>query len=130
VDGAGMPFCFPSAGQDAVRFQACSNFIHAGAFQILSLNAPDDLSLIRISDQMAVSILGVVEEAVMIDLYMSLLVTVLQSKFNILRKALAFLLGKGSHNGQKHLAFRVHCVYGLFFKENRNILLFELPNIL
>ena len=51
VDGAGMPFCFSSAGQDAVRFQACSNFIHAGAFQILSVNAPDDLSLIRINER-------------------------------------------------------------------------------
>ena len=38
-----------------------------------------------------------------------------------LRKALAFLLGKGRHDGKQHLALGVHCVDGLFFEENYSV---------
>lgn len=50
-------FIFPGAGQDAVRLKAGGNFIHAGAFRIFSVNAPDNLCLIRINDQISVTIL-------------------------------------------------------------------------
>ena len=77
---------------------------------------------------MSFGILGVSEEAVVVDLYLSLLVSVLQAELYVLRKALAFLLGKGRHDGQQHLAFGIHCVNGLFLEENGNIDFFQLPD--
>ena len=54
----------------------------------------------------------------MVDLHLAVLVSVLQSQFNVLAERLAFLLGKGRHNGQQHLPFGIHRIDILFFKEN------------
>jgi hypothetical protein len=68
------------------------------------------------------------DEAVVVDLYLSLLVAVLQAELYVLRKALAFLLGKGRHDGQQHLAFGIHCVDGLLFEVNGDIYVLQLPD--
>ena len=116
VDGAGVPFCLTRTGENTVSLKASSNLIHAQALQVFPVDAPDDLSLLRINDKVAVSVFGVAEEAVVVDLHLALLVAVLNAELYVLLEALAFLLGKGGHDGQKHLALGIHCVDGLFFK--------------
>ena len=49
---------------------------------------------------MPIRIFGVSEEAIVVDLHLSLLVTVLQAELDVLGKALAFLLSKGRHDRQ------------------------------
>ena len=65
----------------------------------------------------------------MIDLYQSLLVSVLQTELYVLTQGLAFLLCQRCHDGQQNLSLRIHCVDILFFKEYRNVLLFKLPDV-
>ena len=65
----------------------------------------------------------------MVDLHLSVLVAELQSQFDILRKALAFLLGKRCHYGYQDLALGVHRVDGFLFKVNRNASVLELPDV-
>ena len=74
---------------------------------------------------MTVLVFGISEETIVIYLHLSVLITVLQSQLDILRKALALLLCKTCHNSKKYLAFGIHCVYVLFFKEYGDILFFE-----
>ena len=129
VDGAGVPFCFARAGENAVRFKPCGDLVHAQALQVFPVDAPDDFGLLRLNDKVAVRIFGVAEEAVVVDLHFALLVAVLDTELHILRKALAFLLGKGCHDGKQHLALGVHRVDGLFFKENRNVQILEFTDV-
>ena len=129
VDGAGVPFCFARAGEDAVRFKPCGDLVHAQALQVFPVDTPDDFGLLRFNDQIAVSVFGVAEETVVVDLHFALLVAVLDTELHVLRKALAFLLGKGRHDRQKHLALGVHCVDGLFLEENRNVQILELTDV-
>ena len=65
----------------------------------------------------------------MIDPDFSILETVLQSKFDVLTQGLAFLLCQARHNGKQHLTLGIHGVDILFFKENRDVLFLQFPNI-
>ena len=129
VDGAGVPFCFARAGENAVRFKPCGDLIHAQALQVFPIDAPDDFGLFRLDDQIAISVFGVAQKTIVVDLYFALLVSVLDAELHILRKALAFLLGKGRHDGKQHLALGVHCVDGLFLEENRNVQVLEFADV-
>ena len=50
IDGAGMPFGFASARQDAVPLQPGGNLVHAVPFQIFPVNAFDHFGLGWIND--------------------------------------------------------------------------------
>ena len=84
VDGAGVPFCLASAGEDTISHEPVGDLIHDGAFQIFPVDALYDFCLLRINDQVAVVIFGVSEEAIVIDLYFTLLVAVLKSQLDVL----------------------------------------------
>ena len=129
IDGAGVPLRLACTGENAVRFKTSGNLVHAFAFEVFPVNPLDDFCLLWIDDQVAVSVLGVSEEAVVVDLHLSLLVAVLQAELYVLRKTLTFLLGKGGHDGQQHLALGIHRVDGLLLEENGNVDLLQLPDI-
>ena len=74
VDGAGVPFCLASAGEDAVSHKPIGDLIHAGAFEVFTVDALYNFCLLRIDDQVPVVIFGVSEEAIVIDLNLALLV--------------------------------------------------------
>lgn len=130
VDGAGVPLFLARAGEDTVCHKPGGNFVHAGAFEVLPVDAFYDLCLLRVYDQVSVRILGVAEEAVVIDVHLSLLEAVLKSQLDIFAHGLAFLLGKARHDRKEHLALSVQRVYGLLFKIDRDVLVFELPDVL
>ena len=88
------------------------------------------LCLLRIDDQMTISVLGVSEEAVVVDLHLSLLVAVLEAELHVLRKALAFLLGQRGHDRQQHLTFSVHLIDGFLLEENGDVHILEFSDIL
>lgn len=129
VDGAGVSFGFARASENTVRFKPSGDFIHAQSLQVFPVNASDDFCLLRLDDQIAVSVFGVAEKTVVVDLHFTLLVSVLDAELHILREALAFLLGKGRHDGKQHLALGVHCVDGFFLEENRDVQILELADV-
>lgn len=51
ADGAGVPFCLASAGEDTVSHEPVGNLIHAGAFEVFSVDPFYDFCLLRIDDQ-------------------------------------------------------------------------------
>ena len=66
VDGTGMPFGFASTGENAVRLKASGNLVHTFAFEVFSVNAPNDFCLFRIDDQVAISIFSITEKTVVV----------------------------------------------------------------
>ena len=72
--GAGPPFCFTSAGENAVCFQTFCNPVHRVALQIFTVDAFYHLCLFRIDDEISICILGVAEEVIVIYLYLAILV--------------------------------------------------------
>lgn len=100
VDGTGVPFGLASAGENAVRFKPCGNLVHAQTLQVFPIDAADDFGLLRLYDQIAVSVFCVTEKTVVVDLHFALLVSVLDAELHVLRKALAFLLGERDHDGR------------------------------
>jgi hypothetical protein len=54
-----------------------------------------NFGLLSVNYELSVIVFRVTEEAVVINAYLSLLVTILQTELYILRETLAFLLGKG-----------------------------------
>ena len=78
VDGAGVPFGFASACQNAVPLQTGSDLVHTVSFQILPVNAFDHFGLGGINDQMAFRVLRIAEKPIVIDLHLSVLVAELQ----------------------------------------------------
>ena len=88
VDGAGPPFCFASAGEDAVCFQTFCNPIHRIALQVFPVDALYHLCLFRIDDEIPICILGVAEEVIVIYLYLAILVAKLESQLHILAEGL------------------------------------------
>lgn len=72
VDGAGVPFCLASAGKDAISHKPVGDLIHAGAFEVFPVDALYDFCLLRVNDQVPVVILGVSEEAIVIDLSLAI----------------------------------------------------------
>ena len=79
---------------------------------------------------MTVLVLGVPEEAIVIDLHLSLLVAVLQTELHVLAERLAFLLGKARHDCDQHFALGIHRVDGLLFEVDRDVLVLELADVL
>jgi len=71
-----VPLRLACTGENAVRFKTSGNLVHAFAFEVFPVNPLDDFCLLWIDDQVAVSVLGVSEEAVVVDLHLSLLVAV------------------------------------------------------
>lgn len=69
VDGAGPPFCFASAGEDAVCFQTFCNPVHRVALKVFTVDALYHLRLLWIDDEIPICILGVAEEVIVIYLY-------------------------------------------------------------
>ena len=65
----------------------------------------------------------------MVDPDLPVLEAVLQSEFDVLAQRLAFLLCQARHNGEQHLTFGIHGIDVLFFKENRDVLLLQFPDI-
>ena len=88
VDGAGPPFCFASAGEDAICFQTFCNPIHRIARQVFPVDALYHLCLFRIDDEISICILGVAEEVIVIYLYLAILVAKLESQLHILAEGL------------------------------------------
>ena len=88
VNGAGPPFCFASAGEDAVCFQTFCNPIHRVALQVFPVDALYHLCLFRIDDEISICILGVAEEVIVIYLYLAILVAKLESQLHILAEGL------------------------------------------
>lgn len=84
VDGAGVPFCLVSSGENAVSHKPVGDLIHAGAFEVFPVDALYDFCLLRIDDQVPVVILGVSEESIVVDLHFALQVTILLSQFFVL----------------------------------------------
>ena len=82
VDGAGVPFCLASAGEDTVSHKPVGDLIHVRAFKVFSVDALYNFCLLRINDQVPVVIFGVSEEAIVIDLNLTLLVAVYLSTEN------------------------------------------------
>jgi len=125
-----VPFCLASASENAVSHKPIGNLIHAEAFEIFSVDALYDFCLLRVNDKVPVVILGVSEEAIVVDLHLALLVAVLKSQLDILTHGLAFLLSKARHDRDQYLALRVHRVDGFLFKIDRYVLFFQLPDVL
>ena len=88
VDGAGPPFCFASAGEDAVCFQTFCNPVHRVALQVFPVDAFYHLCLLWIYDEISICILGVAEEVIVIYLYLAILVAKLESQLYILAEGL------------------------------------------
>ena len=88
VDGAGPPFCFASAGEDAVCFQTFCNPVHRVALQVFTVDALYHLCLLWIDDEITICILGVAEEVIVIYLYLAILVAKLESQLYILAEGL------------------------------------------
>lgn len=130
VDGAGVPFFLARAGEDSVCHKPGGYFVHAGAFEVLPVDAFYDFCLLWVYDQVPVLILGVAEKAIVIDVHFSLLETVLKSQLDVLAHGLAFLLGKARHDRKENLSLSVQRVYGLLFKIDRDVLVLELPDVL
>ena len=84
VNGAGVPFCLASTGENAVSHKPVSNLIHAGAFEVFPVDSLYDFCLLRINDQVPIVVLGVSEEAIVVDLHLALLVAVLKSQLDVL----------------------------------------------
>ena len=88
IDSAGPPFCFASAGEDAVCFQTLCNPIHRVALQVFTVDALYHLCLFRIDDEISICILGVAEKVIVVYLYLAILVAKLESQLYILAEEL------------------------------------------
>lgn len=84
VDGACMPSRVTCASMNAIRFKSCCNLIHAVAFKVLSVDLLYGFSLFRVNDKVAFFIFCVAKEAVMVNLYLTVLVSELKSKLYVL----------------------------------------------
>lgn len=78
-----MPFQVSRSVGNFVCFQASLNLQEACPFQVLPVNAADDLCLLRVNDQIAVGIFGVAKEPVVVDLHLALLITELDAHSDI-----------------------------------------------
>ena len=54
VDGAGPPFCFASAGEDAVCFQTFCNPVHRVALQVFTVDTLYHFRLLWIDDEITI----------------------------------------------------------------------------
>src|SRR5699024_4695352 len=112
-----------------VRFQSTPDLEQACSFQVLPVDPLYHFRLRRLYDQVSFLILCVTQETAVIDPDLPVLETVLQSEFDVLTQRLAFLLCQACHDGKQYLTLGIHGVDVLFFKENRDVLLLQFPDI-
>lgn len=67
---------------------------------------------------MSILIFRVTKETVVVDLYLSILVAVLQAQLDVLTQRLAFLLDEARHDGKQYLALGIHRIDIFFFKDS------------
>lgn len=73
VNGARPPLGLSCAGENAVSHKPVGNFVHAVAFQVFPVNALYRFGLLWVNDKIAIGILGVAEEAIMINSHLVVL---------------------------------------------------------
>ena len=88
VDGAGPPFCFASAGENAVCFQTFCYPAHRVTLQIFPEDALYNLRLLWIDDEIPICILGVAEDVIVIYLHLAALIAELESQLYVLAEGL------------------------------------------
>lgn len=79
LDVALMPFEISRSVTDVICFQASPALQEACTFQVLSVDATDDLSLLWVDDQITVSVFSVAQEPVVVNLFLALLIAVLDA---------------------------------------------------
>ena len=77
VDRARVPFFFSGTGKDVIRLKSGGYFVHAEAFEIFAIDALHNFGLLSVNYELSVIVFRVTEEAVVINTYLSLLVTIL-----------------------------------------------------
>lgn len=78
-----MPLEVSRSVWNAICFQASLDLQEACSLQVLTVDAADNLSLLRVDDQVAFLVLGVAQEPVMIDLHLALLIAVLDAHSHV-----------------------------------------------
>ena len=82
--GLRPPFFLACPGKDAVRLKPPTDLQKACALQVFPVDPLDNLCSFRLNNKMPLAIFRISEEAVVVDLYKPLLVTVLQADLHIL----------------------------------------------
>ena len=88
VDGAGPPFCFASAGENAVSLQTFCNPVHRVALQVFPVDALYHLRLLWIDDEISVCIFCIAEEVIVVYLHLAALIAELESQLYVLAEGL------------------------------------------
>lgn len=78
-----MPAKVSRTVSDAVSFKTPTDGEKAFSFKVLRVDSSYDLGFFRNDDKLTVLILGVAEEAVVVDLHFAFLVSVLDSKLYV-----------------------------------------------
>ena len=123
------PYRFAGSSQSPVRFKSLPDIVISSPVQILPVDPFHHLRLLRVNDKVPVFILVIPEEPVCAYLDLPLLKTVLKPYPHVLGKALALLLRKGSHDCKKHLPLRIQGIDVFLLEENRDIQVFQLPDV-
>lgn len=120
LDVALMPFEMSRSVTDVICFPASLALQEACTFQVLSVDAVDDLSLLRVDDQITVSVFGVAQEPVVVNLYLALLIAVLDAhaEFRFLSSlipssSVLFLLRSGYPKHQFSLNLSIQIIKNL-----------------
>ena len=111
-DVARVPFFVTGTVQNSIGHQATSDLQFAGTFQVSPEDAFDDLSFFRDDDQFVVLPAGVAQKPVTIDLYLTLLVAVLQAHFHILAQVKTTFLPKTVPGKTSVVTFLLDIVLG------------------
>ena len=80
VDGTCMPSWFTCAGKNTIGFKSSCYLIHAVAFKVLSVDSLYNFSLFRVDDKVPISVFGISQKVIVIDLHLAILVAELKSK--------------------------------------------------
>ena len=83
-----MPAWISCAGEYSVTLQTGGDFICAVTVKVFTVNSPHYLCLLRVDHKSAVLVLGIAEEAAVVDLHFPTLIAELQAELHILTKRL------------------------------------------
>ena len=114
---------------NTISLQTFADDVVAVTFQIFPKDAFYHFSFFLVDDELSVFILVISKKASGADVYLPLLVAVLKSKFNVLRKTLTFLLSQRCHDSEHHLPFGIKCVDTFLLEIYRDVLILELSYI-
>ena len=114
---------------DAVSLESLANAVETLPFQIFTEDAFHHLGFFLIDDEVTVLILVITKEPGMVNQHFALLVTILQTKADVLRKTFTFLLSQRCHDGEHNLAFGIKRVDSFLFKINGDVLILELSDV-